>query len=257
MSSITRYTKNLIPYIFTHSRGHHKVTNIYKLVFSYLFKKSSTSLVHLKFKNFGISLYSKGSGFTEVFCEKIYDANNNKKNPVIYDLGAHVGVYSIWCVQNFASPKIFSYEAFEGTYDICKKNIDPFSDKISLKNVGITDEVGEAIITVGSHMGSNFVDFNASKVEGELDHKIITSNLDTEMAKNGTDYIDILKMDIEGSEIRALKGVNLNKVGSIVLEYHFDDKGKKLEEILGNTHKLVFYEEYSDNTSLIKYEPLK
>lgn len=67
--------------------------------------------------------------------------------------------------------------------------------------------------------GSKFFDNFDSVVK----HKIKTITLDKIIEENNIDFIDILKMDIEGTEYEVLKNLSedtLKKIGQITCEFH-------------------------------------
>ena len=117
---------------------------------------------------------------------------------VLWDLGSHVGYYSL--LFNAASPKgkIFAFEPVSETAETFKKHM-------SLNN--ITDY---KIFTVAVSDKEGSLSFNktSSSVAGKLDEsgetKVDVIRLSKYLAEGKISSPDMIKMDIEGAEVGAL-----------------------------------------------------
>lgn len=72
--------------------------------------------------------------------------------------------------------------------------------RVSLVERGVWDKDGETLSFIEGGGGSCIDESNTSRF------KIATTTLDTAVAQAGLDRVDFVKMDIEGAELRALKG---------------------------------------------------
>lgn len=147
-----------------------------------------------------------------------------KKNEkfIIFDIGARDCVQSIEFYNAFPNSKIYAFECNPNTLDICKKNIEPYSDRITLIEGAVCDYDGnitfypinqEKTITTwkdGNPGASSIFKSNGKyTVETYIQDEIITHchRLDSVMEKYDISNVDIIWMDLQGAEMLALKGL--------------------------------------------------
>ena len=153
--------------------------------------------------------------FYEIFWKNVYfipfEFRTNIKN--IVDLGAHIGLTSIYYSLIYPNAKIYSVEASIGNFQLLKQNLEN-SENVELIHSAIYSFDGE-------------VKFDNSGLT--YNHKISASgdsipsiSIKTLMNKYNIDKIDLLKIDIEGSEQFLLSQNNewLAKVENIIIEIH-------------------------------------
>lgn len=130
-------------------------------------------------------------------------------NPgVIFDVGANVGEYTIYAKKVCPKASIYSFEPVTNTYNELQDNLnkhgikDVQTIKKALTNSNGTLKIntynGSAHSTLHQLKGVN----NESVGVEEIDSVIG----DQFMKTNQIDFVDFLKLDIEGSEMDALKG---------------------------------------------------
>lgn len=183
-----------------------KLDNI-KKAFLNLFKKIEISVPNSD------SLYDLMSNFLilkMVLVNDCYYVNNLiKKDDIVIDAGAHIGSFSI-IASTRTGNKIFAFEPSNKTYACLKQNISNLKIKnINVINKGVGDSDGEKFFKVvpENYAGSTFSDsspYNGSHNINEERVEVIT--LDSFVEKNKIPRVDFIKMDIEGYELRALKG---------------------------------------------------
>ena len=148
------------------------------------------------------------------------------KPGIIIDAGGHYGETTIKYKQQYSNSKIFIFEPTEFSF---KKLKATFSDKsIFLVNKGLASVDGEKEFFKNAYDGTN--SFYPRPKSGKAYYppkgytvetcKVPVVRLDTFARENQISHIDILKMDIQGSELDALKGAEkLLKSKSIDLIY--------------------------------------
>lgn len=157
--------------------------------------------------------------YHEIFNLRDYYLNRERRifpGDVVVDLGANIGVFNRWAYSEGAS-KVISFEPDKRYFDLLSLNSDPRS---ILFNAAISDKMGEDFIHESPHLGgSSLFDFDDCLRK----YKVRTYTLDYLFDSGLIDKIDFMKIDIEGGEIGALKGIsdkNLRKVKAISMEYH-------------------------------------
>lgn len=151
--------------------------------------------------------------FYEVFWKNNYKIKNILQPKVIIDLGAHIGLASLFYASEYADAKVFSVEASKDNYRLLEFNSKKFAN-ITPINAAINFCDGDVKFKVDD-LAYNF------KIddEGEIIKGI---SVDTLMNQFGLSKIDLLKIDIEGAE-RQLLSINnswLNLVDNIIIELH-------------------------------------
>lgn len=130
------------------------------------------------------------------------------KGMVVLDIGANVGFYALkiakWVgptgrVLAF-EPDPFSFRLLQERARKCQNaNVEPY-------HVALGDTTGKAILYCGvSNRGDNRL--HASHQEPPVEqHLVEISTLDAFLARNGTEKIDALKIDVQGAEEGVLRG---------------------------------------------------
>lgn len=208
------------------------ITNIIKLVlYVYYFgfkginmfimkfnsKKGIYRFKHKKFK-FPIYLRKKTSDFEvfeQTFLFQDFSYKYNFKPKVIFDLGANIGTVSVYFKNKFPNSKIISVEPDSSNYSILDKNLKNYSNCFSLKT-GIWSEKCklEIINPTGSKYGFQLQKSDNGTIEA--------TSIPQLMKEFNIEHIDILKIDIEGSELDLLQQNYewLSKVKMIFIEPH-------------------------------------
>lgn len=124
------------------------------------------------------------------------------KGGVMFDLGANFGYYAITIASRLqGSCQIYAFEPNPNTMRRFQTNIALNGIRgVSPLEVGLSDEVGFArIVETPDHSGAAYLRETAGS-------GLPTISLDIFCEQNGIDRLDLIKMDIEGAELRALRG---------------------------------------------------
>ncbi len=138
-----------------------------------------------------------------------YMKNKIDKEPILFDVGANIGLYTKELRRVFPKGEIHSFEPAKLTFEELKMNIGE-DKKIILNNVGISDNGCNGILYYDkekSGLASLYnrqLDYFGIEMSHQEDVKLDT--LDHYCEINNISSIDILKMDIEGNEYKALCG---------------------------------------------------
>ena len=138
----------------------------------------------------------------------LWDVNHIKKliNPgnVIFDIGANFGYYSITLANSLrGNCVVYAFEPFRPNYERLLMNIklNQLDKCIYPFQIGISDTEGEAdLITIPGNSGGTYINPNSLS----RDVKLVT--IDSFCHKHNINKIDFMKIDVEGYELRVLKG---------------------------------------------------
>ncbi|MDF2550818.1 MAG: FkbM family methyltransferase [Chryseobacterium sp.] len=196
-------------------------------------KDNETFIYHLKIKGKRIDFYLrtfKGDigVFYEVFWKKTYAKHLSllKKEPkTIVDLGAHIGITSIYLSLKYPDAKIYAVEASAENFELLKANTNSF------KNI--------VCMNAAAYFEDGFVNFSNDELSYNQkisETGIFTKAISIETLKKNfkIPHIDLMKIDIEGGEIDLLSKQNLwlSSVDNIIIEIHHPYTSQGLNEDL-------------------------
>ncbi|MDA3802371.1 MAG: FkbM family methyltransferase, partial [Patescibacteria group bacterium] len=122
---------------------------------------------------------------------------NRLKNGTFLDIGAYNGDSSFALMDSFLAKSIFAFEADNINYLDLNNNINSLKLKnIIPVNLAIGDQNKEVNIEING---------TSSKISNK-GQKILMTTIDNYVEENNIQSVDLIKMDIEGFEQKALKG---------------------------------------------------
>jgi FkbM family methyltransferase len=176
--------------------------------------------------------------FKEIFTDKIYDefiiralkkGSNENEPKRIFDLGANLGFFTVRCCEIWnqlgtnVNLDFVIYEPSENCIGRLKENLKGFDQKtfsfdIRNKLVGKKNGWDWFIEDKDHHLGqciSNEIEKTGHRYSRRISYHDLSQDLESSR-------IDLLKCDIEGSEVEFLKNfsLSLGKVCSIIIETH-------------------------------------
>jgi len=199
----------------------------------------------------------------EIFNKEIYNVNLNLNNkgdsPVIFDLGAHIGLSILYFKIKYPNSRIVAFEPNPNIFPILQENIECNSlSNVELHNIalGSKDEVRDFYIDNSGNDSFSTSSFNKNAWDGT--QSTVAINVKCERLSKYIDRdIDILKMDIEGAETEVLQelieGNKLQYIKNILIEYHPTNGGnyKNILKLLGNANFKTTAIQDSYGTSLV------
>lgn len=175
--------------------------------------------------------------YHEIYNLRDYEYPRGDENPLVevrpgdtvVDLGGNIGVFTRYAYHKGAG-KIITFEPDRRYFEILKQNA---PSNAILFNAAIGNEIGKLTLTESAHLGGSNLWHHADPTVTQYEVNVYT--LDYLLDNGLIDKIDFLKVDIEGSEINALKGIrdeHLSRVRNIAIEYHHQHL--KYDEALRN-----------------------
>lgn len=165
---------------------------------------------------------------SDIFANEHY--KEGRKKGVIVDLGANVGIAALY-LRKYADI-VHSVEPSPEVYKSLVKNVSKYKN-IKTYNLAITNSDGESYIYGYGEEPPQTLFPSGSGISRNL---VRTKRLDTFFKENNIDHVDVLKMDVEGSEFVIFPSQGFAKVADkidmIVGESHFNDKNGAFIEVI-------------------------
>lgn len=168
-----------------------------------------------------ITLHAESGRFVkEVIFNKEYQ--ESLRFDVVIDCGANIGAFSLF-IYDMAN-KIYAIEPNNINYANLVKTVKENElEKIETYNLAISDTNAEGIISSSTESG----DYGGWKVNGgdsSFTQKVNLSTLARFIKDRNIEYVDLLKIDVEGHEEKIFQSKDFaevnKKIGVIIGEYH-------------------------------------
>lgn len=154
--------------------------------------------------------------YFQVLIEKQYDIVTYSDPRIIVDCGANVGYTSAYFLSRFPAAHVIAIEPLAENAALCRRNLAPYGDRVKVIEAAIWSSSKKLKLDFsrGNEWGAQVRSSDRDETGDVAAIDIPSLNLHA---------IDILKIDIEGSEAELFsKGVEkwLPSVNSIVIELH-------------------------------------
>jgi len=157
--------------------------------------------------NYGFGSRVQESGEKKAI-EYIAAAIQNDK-PVIFDVGANVGGYTKTLLDFFNNnPVIYCFEPSANTFKKLQANTAGFNNVI-LNHMALSNAKGSAVLfgRENNNEIASLVNTQANSKYGKQTQEVVVlDTIDNYCTENGIAFIDFLKMDTEGNELKVLEG---------------------------------------------------
>ena len=193
----------------------------------------------------------------EIFNKEIYKIDLKKDNPVIFDLGAHIGLATLYFKSIYPKAYITCFEPNPNVIAILKENIlmnNLSNIKIKEIALGKKDCKRELYIDSSGYGAFSTGSFRKNAWDGSQKSKSIVVVVE-KLSKYVDSEIDLVKMDIEGNEKEVLKELDLSgcfrMINNLIIEYH-PIKNHKIGEIVYLLEKNNFTLEFRKEGGVMK-----
>ena len=173
-----------------------------------------------------------------------------RSNDVIVDIGAHIGIFTIYASQFCNNGKIYSFEPVRENYDLLLNNIKlNNSEQVKPFNLAVSNTNDDVTIYINDDKAAHSI-FPSS--ESSINVKSIT--LQNIFEENNINHCNFLKLDCEGAEYEILCNLPakyFKEIDKIVMECHFVDKKPKL---IGELKQILVKQGFQVRTKTISNE---
>jgi FkbM family methyltransferase len=187
--------------------------------------------------------------YKEVYFDGLYvDVLNQKKDMVIIDVGANIGI--ITDVMRPYAKKIYAIEPATEHFEALKKNKEyNHWDNVEIFKMAMSNKDGEGKLSLNLKnrtCHSMINDWRFGKTE-----KVKMIRFDTFMKENKIKEVDFVKFDVEGAEDMILRSegfINIaKKIKAIEVEFHF----KTFPDLIKHMESLGFSGRRYDSSSIV------
>jgi FkbM family methyltransferase len=209
---------------------------------------------------------------SEIFFDSVYEFQCSTEAPLIVDAGANIGISALYFKHLFPSSRIICFEPDPKTYELLKENCRGNKlTNVDLHQVALSSQSGEAPF-YSDASANNYVGMSLNKRLQGKGYPLKTATIQTEKLSSFIiEKTDLLKLDIEGSELFVLKDLaatnKITLIERMIIEYHSDEENEEnqlsallaiLEDedfsyILSNQIAPPFFSKTNKNYALIIY----
>lgn len=183
--------------------------------------------IRLKRNSHPINLRPKTSDllvFHQIFTFKEYDMNIGFIPKFIIDAGANIGLASVFFTNKFPNAKIIAIEPEKNNFEMLEKNTDRYANVFIYKKA-LSNQSNISFDVVDKGIGN--WGFATESKDLKTIYKVIdtvtTITIDEILVQNNLEYIDLIKIDIEGGEKKLFESNYENwlpKTKCIIIELH-------------------------------------
>ncbi len=162
------------------------------------------------------------SVYKQIFIDGEYCISRNSTPEIVVDLGANIGLFSIYISKIYPNAKVFCIEPDPRNFAILAENLSGRANFILLNNAiwNIETELDLNLHNLGGEWGTRVSPIITDKTL----HLVASLTMNQLVKRNSLKSIDILKIDIEGAE-ENLFSANIEWikfVKEIIIELHDD-----------------------------------
>jgi FkbM family methyltransferase len=168
------------------------------------------------------------SSYQEIFVRQVYrTVAPIPKNAVVLDLGAYIGLFSIYISKLCPAARVTTVEANPQTIPILTANLQQSTDhgsKIAVIHGAICDHGGSISMTVHAKLAAHIGATAYRNIDSWPDHSEFTEVTvpAIPLASLLQEPVDFMKCDIEGAEYAALSSVDFSPklIRQAAIEFH-------------------------------------
>ncbi len=182
--------------------------------------------------------------FWQIFLRKVYRVAPTDCS--IVDLGANIGVFTLYAARCAQRSKIFSVEPFPNTFRRLLATVGDhhLEARVTCLNFAAAGSCGERLMpdapVPSQRRTLSSVAFSAKVSTGT---EVMGKTLEAILDENHLSHIDLVKVDIEGSEYEVFLSTPshvLARIDRIAMEYHGDSAPYSKQQLFDHLHRAGF-----------------
>jgi FkbM family methyltransferase len=186
--------------------------------------------IRMRLPGYQFSLYMRTGAsdrkvFHQIFIEREYASLNPESVEYIIDCGANVGYSSVYFLNKYPKARVVAVEPDPANVIMCRKNLAPYGDRAQVLQGAVWSHPATLALSRGTYRdGEAWATQVLSVDPAHVDSIECVPALDLPslISSLGCDRVDILKMDIERSEIEVFGNPDrwLPQINNIAIELH-------------------------------------
>ncbi len=188
--------------------------------------KGKGELIHIKIPGLCNPLYLRNKYydtniFFQIFIKEEVDFDLRDKPNIIIDCGANIGLSTLYFKKKYPLCKIYSIEPEVSNFKMLQLNIRNYKNIFAI-NAAVWYNINELDIVDPGEGHASFI--TSDKADGmNIIGSISTITIPDLIKNNACDIVDLIKIDIEGSELDIFANnpeLWINKVRCLAVEIH-------------------------------------
>jgi len=150
-----------------------------------------------------------------------------KPNDVIIDIGAHIGLFTIYASQFSKNGEIYSFEPMKENFELLNKNIISNNlKKVKIFNLAVSNSNSSVTLFINN-------DESGHSMFSQSSQNLMVNSISLKRIfdENQIEFCNFLKLDCEGAEYEIIKNLPLSyfeKIDKMIIEYHMADSNPEL-----------------------------
>jgi len=145
-------------------------------------------------------------------------------DPVLVDIGAHIGAWTIHMSRRFSQAKVIAFEPIPATFELLTTNIklNKLTNTTTI-NAAVSSQAGSLPLFYDSQHSAYSGSYPRHQHQQGAKLYAPAITLAEGMKRAAVDHIDLLKCDIEGAEFSLLPSLPteiLQRINNVSVEYH-------------------------------------
>jgi FkbM family methyltransferase len=149
------------------------------------------------------------------------------QNDVVIDIGAHIGLFTLYASQFCTKGSIFSFEPMKDNYQLLLENIKLNNLKqVKFFNLAVSNSNDPIKLFINDDESGHSMFSQSSQ-----NLTVNSISLKRIFDENQIEYCNFLKLDCEGAEYEIIKNLPLSyfeKIDKMIIEYHMADSNPEL-----------------------------
>ncbi len=170
----------------------------------------------------------------------------------VLDVGANLGDWTRAVVESCPLAHVHAFEIDPETAARLADSCAPFADRVTVNSLGLSDEEGETFIYRVELEQPEAIRWTTTVppsaiVRSLLDRGPVSSvpattiTGDAYLAMRVIEHVDLLKIDVEGAELRVLRGFRnaLQRGAVTVIQFEYNDNAPRAHALLADFHAML------------------